>query len=711
MAVLKRDTAFNELFIDVICGLYLDQTITLDEFKDRNAELLKNKWIDTRHGTAGEKIYELYDDSIEGEIVKESLQEWLCDNRHQITSCISITLRNHERSYAEWFRYIEDHSGPDELALYSLSRKYGIHTAVFNKSYVWTTLADHIRRTDEEILSLCGVNLVFLDETTYGIIRKIRVPHGPSTAITPGKPSRANTTPTSGKTGKTTCRSSGKQTTNRGRGRGRSRGRATRTLSESREVNFGISAQKTPVLGTKRTRPQIDYLALNDGLEEYTKPSPKRKKRVTHRPKGAPSTARIEAQKSMSPPETECRSPLPSPTPRSTLPGVPAASTSSLVPSSKTAEKEDKLSGVPDENIDESIRGRETTKLEAPLTGVPPPPRSSNVEDQSLPDLVINRGTGSNNRDIPNASTTPAVPELQQDLEAASVLLSLKEDIRDDTLDEADEEDNSTLMPVGGTGAAIDVAPEPIRLDQPNVDAAIAEIVQNEINQEEVEPSETEHPIKHKSDEATTNPKDSKTEEEAVIDDENKKGSLRMKGYGLKRKPNSRRRFKCSQCESVKSSIQKLNAHHKRHHPPQMCGICGRTFDLAASLTRHMYDHQELLYKCEHCAESFHFESELISHKVKHRNKNTPSFQCMKSKCGKWFMRKWDLTLHLQKHDKEKHFCDYEDCTFWTNTSKALNEHKKSHSDDCTHVCKECGKGFKYRSGLKRHKDKDHKSK
>ena len=59
MAVMKRDTAFNELFIGVIRGLYLDQTITIDEFKDRNAELLKNKWIDMRYGSAGEKIYEL----------------------------------------------------------------------------------------------------------------------------------------------------------------------------------------------------------------------------------------------------------------------------------------------------------------------------------------------------------------------------------------------------------------------------------------------------------------------------------------------------------------------------------------------------------------------------------------------------------------------------------------------------------------------------
>ena len=254
---MKRDTAFNELFIGVIRGLYLDQTITIDEFKDRNAELLKNKWIDTRHGSAGEKIYELFDEGTEGEIVKESLQEWLCDNRLQITSCISITLRNHDRSYAEWFRYIEDCSGPDELALYSLSRKHGIHTAVFNKSYVWMTLSEHIQRSDEEIFSLCAINLVFLGETTYGIIRKIHAPQVPTPVPKQGKPIRAATTPPTGKTGKTTCRSNTKQPTKCGRGRGRSRRRAAHTLSESREANYGISAQHTAVRSTNRIRHKL----------------------------------------------------------------------------------------------------------------------------------------------------------------------------------------------------------------------------------------------------------------------------------------------------------------------------------------------------------------------------------------------------------------------------------------------------------------------
>ena len=82
---------------------------------------MKGCWIDTRHGDNGGKIYELFDENTEGEIVKESLQEWLCDNRHKVTPCISIARNNHQHLYAEWFKYVDDCSGPDELALYSLS--------------------------------------------------------------------------------------------------------------------------------------------------------------------------------------------------------------------------------------------------------------------------------------------------------------------------------------------------------------------------------------------------------------------------------------------------------------------------------------------------------------------------------------------------------------------------------------------------------------
>ena len=232
MAVLKQDMTFNELFIKPIRGLYSEQLITVDEFKDRHESIMKNRWVDTSHGTKDDKIYGMFDPSVDSDITKENLQEWLCDNRLEVTECISIALRNHEHSYAEWFRYVESCSGPDELALYCLSRKMGIHTAVFNKSYIWTTLADHITCTDKEIIQLCGVNLVFLGPTHYGILCDIRQPSKNTVPVVNPKSASSTSNPPSHRNKKTTCRDGHSANQKKGRGCGRGRGKPAHSSNE-----------------------------------------------------------------------------------------------------------------------------------------------------------------------------------------------------------------------------------------------------------------------------------------------------------------------------------------------------------------------------------------------------------------------------------------------------------------------------------------------
>ena len=439
MAVHKHDTAFNELFISPIRGLYKDSVITVEEFKDRNAELLKNRWIDTSHGAKGEKIYELFDQETEGEIVKESLQEWLCDNRTEIMRCIGISIQNHEMSYAEWFKYVDDKSGPEELALYSLSRKYGIHTAVYNKSYVWTTLSEHIHRTDEEIFSLCGVTLVFLAPMVYRIIKNIRTPQ-PQPNLSPTSSStRGRQT---GKAGKVTCRSDshGRKRTGTNSGRGKNKGNPSRTLSGSRVANYGLSTTPITPCSSKRNQATIDYLTLNDGLDEEAPTSPKKRRKPTYRPKSGPSASRVAAQKLMSSPEAKELSGTQT---TSTLTGVP--STRGTTPNEPMHEQNiATLSGVPENTMTLSHPPSAT------LSGIhQADANSADIRgDELLPDLVLNRAT---NLALPTVSTNLSTNEVDT-LEAASTLLSLHSEVRDDTLDE-DKQDNALLMPIGGNSA------------------------------------------------------------------------------------------------------------------------------------------------------------------------------------------------------------------------------------------------------------------
>ena len=406
MAVLKRDTTFNELFIKPIRGLYSDQVISVEEFKDRQEDIVRSRWVDTTHEKNGLKVYGLFDSAIDGEIVKENLQEWLCDNRHEVTECISIALRNHECTYSEWFRYVDSSPGPDELALYCLARKHRVHVSVFNKSYVWTTLMRHIDRTDEEILQLCGLNLVLTGPCEYGILRDIRRPaqnipvhNNPKTT---GKPKTSNTTK------KTTCRDD--RSTNKKKGRSTSRdskqtkpAKRARTLSESRSNNYGITPPATTSMQTLRSGLQpIDYLSLNDGYDNDPESSLRKRKRITHRPRSAPSTTRVAAQKHTVSPEAKNANKRPSTMSLSALSAILSTSKASNVPTSD-------LTGVPTGQIAET-----------------------------LPDLVQN--SESLNVELTSAAVADPV-STEEELDAIDALLSLSE-VHDNTLE---DDDNVTL--------------------------------------------------------------------------------------------------------------------------------------------------------------------------------------------------------------------------------------------------------------------------
>ena len=69
-------------------------------------------------------------------------------------------------------------------------------------------------------------------------------------------------------------------------------------------------------------------------------------------------------------------------------------------------------------------------------------------------------------------------------------------------------------------------------------------------------------------------------------------------------------------------------------------------------------------------------------------------------------MRKGDLALHVQIHDKLTWKCN--DCKWMTTCQKYLKAHIDWHFEELRYECQLCNQHFKWRQQLKRHRENDH---
>ena len=232
-----------------------------------------------------------------------------------------------------------------------------------------------------------------------------------------------------------------------------------------------------PVNRTVRSsRQSIDYLTLNDGLDDDIPISPKHHKRNTHRPRSKPSATRQASQK------YEGRSPP-------TLPAIPVSTKPAELPAVPSRAKPAELPSIPDK------------KQFSDLV----------LEQDSSQDTIIESEAGAANA--------------EEELDAANVLLSLGY-IRDGTQDN----ENVNLMLIGGQNVPIDAAPEPIKLYQVSIDNAIANLIQAE---EQNKKSDQSMEKKLDADDDTgimTKP------QRAAEDGPTVNGALKTKIYTLKKK-------------------------------------------------------------------------------------------------------------------------------------------------------------------------------
>ena len=356
------------------------------------------------------------------------------------------------------------------------------------------------------------------------------------------------------------------------------------------------------------------------------------------------------------------------PTANQSLIGVPAGAAAKVSPSSDGASQP--VSGIPTPTTSTTSLDimTSTTVVKDAFLGIP------ETDDSLLPDLVVNIEPNPEYHNDPMEGTQD-IPSMEDEQNAVDALLSLS--IPSIAI-EPDVEDNSLLVPIGGQAVCEDVTPTESRLGQVEVDREIARMVaieehtrleksgdheqtstltgvpsqdpnvqpadieQSALLGVQSDPPETQSLVSTPADDETKDktpttttagntgarPKTGSTQlTTGTAGKKGSKGAFKSQLYGLRRKRPKDKAYKCQVCGTSKRSMESLNEHHRRNHNPQMCGVCGKMFDLATTLAHHMYSHYTRKHHCDKCEFHCFFKSELEAHKIVHRER--PSHQCM----------------------------------------------------------------------------------
>ena len=731
----------EERFTKVLCGINPRTATTIEQCKSKYSSYLADQWIDTSKTLTpmgdikGNSVYDIFGRmyKMPGSDVKWDVVDWMCDNRRELAANFSIPFRQQDLNITTWMQRVEKDLSPvDEFVLYCIGRMYNKHIIVLTSQEQWSTMSRQFQMSTQDVYAKSDIRLIYLGPGKYAEIRpnseSLTPLTSPSESVkTKEKPKRAATSKhsTKGKSHKkkTPCRTTGVKPSREKKSSSKII-HLDSSLQSARDRKYGLHTSQ-PVRDTRRT---IDYAKLNDGLHaEDDSPTPKRRKQPVLPRRDGPSAERIAAAgKPTSTPESN----LHSPPPVSRITDKPLTATPVTVGFRLTGGT-DVLSVTP-------ISAHNETKQ----TGVTVTPKSSSLDKSDtlgsgkLPDLIVNTVTNTPDAisslpppvyptNIPVQDYTVDPPTTEDEGDAVDALLSLGSDLSNTASMEDILNENAALMPVGVTTVE-DVNPVAIKLDQVSVDKTIANIIDQEQAEEALrtntidqntEQEKLSEPVDGDSDDTipypaldaavhTSSPKataNTKTEELTPH-----RGKVKITEYSVKRKvTDGKLKFPCPKCEMRFRSRREQNTHYRETHDPIMCDKCDKVFNNPASLSVHAYDHMEHRFKCDVCDRGFHFQGQLTQHKVLHRKEGKGTFQCMSARCGKWFIRKGDLVVHLECHKKKDWKCPH--CEHVTTCEKYLKTHIKSRHEtdeaDYPYKCAVCDRRFLYRTQLSRHKD------
>ncbi|XP_076016535.1 uncharacterized protein LOC143008597 [Genypterus blacodes] len=135
-------------------------------------------------------------------------------------------------------------------------------------------------------------------------------------------------------------------------------------------------------------------------------------------------------------------------------------------------------------------------------------------------------------------------------------------------------------------------------------------------------------------------------------------------------------------------SPQRLSPHQQAGDC--ICSVCGNIFQSKESLTNHLQTHTELKF-CHVCCACFKRDVDLVRH-VSENHAGEKPFKCQE--CGKAFLRRDYLVVHVRTHTGEKPYqCPF--CGKFFTQSAYLCVHKRIHTGEKPYCCRVCGRRFR----------------